>query len=72
VTMSEQTVWLYGVAGSNYHDQACKCGHHCQNCHENLLTAAYPNPATRYCSDHCKGQAKRGRARGRALSAGYH
>jgi hypothetical protein len=58
---------MNGEAGSNYHDISCRCPHHCENCFENLMTAAYPNPRTRYCSDHCKRHAARERQLDRNL-----
>jgi hypothetical protein len=67
--MSKQTIWMLDEVGANYHADHCKCPHHCQHCWENLLTPAYPNPRTRYCSDYCRDYAKRDRALTRLLEA---
>lgn len=50
-----------GNQPENYHDATCPCPRHCGNCLADLDVFRRPVRA-RYCGDHCKGQALRGRA----------
>lgn len=57
-------LYAYGSEPFPFHDSGCPCARHCGNCLADLdgLNGPARPPRARYCCDHCKGQAARGRA----------
>lgn len=68
MTTTPPTIWLYGSDEPHpYHDSTCQCPRHCGNCFADLDRGG-KSARARYCSDFCKGVAKRDRAFDRMMS----